>query len=214
MFKAILGKKIGMSQIFTPEGKVIPVTVIEAGPCTVVQKKNVASDGYNALQMGYQKIKKVKNVTKPMLGHFKKNNLEPFKVLKEVKVENPDEFEIGQEVTVEAFVEGDVVDVQGKSIGKGFQGVMKRYNFGGGPASHGSNFHREPGSIGMCEMPAETPKGRKMPGRMGGKKVSVQGIKVVRVMPEKNLLLVAGAVPGHKNSTVFLRESTKKQKSN
>jgi len=214
MFKGILGKKVGMSQIFTPEGTVVPVTVIEAGPCTVVQKKNVISDGYNALQLGYQKLTKTKKVTKPMLGHFKKNNLEPYKILKEVKVDNPDEYEIGQEITVEVFEEGDVVDVQGRSIGKGFQGVMKRYNFGGGPSSHGSNFHRAPGSIGMCEFPGETPKGRKMPGRMGGKKVTTQGIKVVKVMPEKNLILVKGSVPGHKNATVYVRETSKKRKSN
>lgn len=214
MFKEILGKKIGMSQVFTPEGTVIPVTVIEAGPCTIVDKKNTAKDGYSALQIGYQKINKLKNVTKPMQGHFKKNNLDPYRMLKEVKVENPDDYEIGQEITSESFAEGDVVDVQGKSIGKGFQGVVKRYNFGGGPKTHGSNFHRSPGSVGMCEYPGETPKGKKMPGRMGGKKVSVQGIKVVKVMPEKNLILVKGSIPGHKNSTVFLRETTKKEKSN
>lgn len=212
MLSGLLGKKIGMTQVFTSEGLVIPVTVLQVGPCVVVQKKVKEKDGYNALQIGFEKVTKLKKVNKPMLGHFKKHNVEPLKYLKEVKVDNPDEFNEGQEITVEIFNEGDFVDVQGISKGKGFQGVMKRHGFAGGPASHGSNFHRAPGSIGMCEFPGETTKGRKMPGRMGGEKVTVMGLEVVKVIPDKNLVLVKGAVPGHNNSLVYVRKAVKVRK--
>ncbi|KAA0258473.1 50S ribosomal protein L3 [Deferribacter autotrophicus] len=212
MLNGLLGKKIGMTQIFTSEGTVIPVTVLQLGPCVVVQKKTKEKDGYNALQLGFEKLVKIKKVNKPMLGHFKKHNVEPLKYLKEVKVDNPDEYSEGQEVTVEIFKEGDFVDVQGISKGKGFQGVIKRHGFAGGPASHGSKFHRAPGSIGMCEFPGETPKGRKMPGRMGGDKVTVMNLEVVKVIPDKNLVLVKGAVPGHNNSVVFVRKAIKARK--
>lgn len=209
MFKGIIGKKVGMTQIFMSDGTVIPVTVVEAGPCVVVQKKTVESDGYNALQLGFGKILKAKKINKPMAGHFKKNNLEFFKILKEFRTDNVEEFEVGQEIKADIFAEGDLVDVQGISIGKGFQGVIKRHGFGGGPASHGSDFHRAPGSIGMCEFPGETLKGKKMPGRMGNKTVTIQGLKIVKVMADKNVLLIKGAVPGHKNGIIYIKKSTK-----
>lgn len=209
MFKGIIGKKVGMTQIFMSDGTVIPVTVVEAGPCVVVQKKTVESDGYNALQLGFGKILKAKKINKPMAGHFKKNNLEFFKILKEFRTDNVEEFEVGQEIKADIFAEGDLVDVQGISIGKGFQGVIKRHGFGGGPASHGSDFHRAPGSIGMCEFPGETLKGKKMPGRMGNKTVTTQGLKIAKVMADKNVLLIKGSVPGHKNGIIYIKKSTK-----
>ncbi|MBC7195730.1 50S ribosomal protein L3 [Deferribacteraceae bacterium V6Fe1] len=209
MFKGIIGKKVGMTQIFMSDGTVIPVTVVEAGPCVVVQKKTVETDGYNALQLGFGKILKAKKVNKPMAGHFKKNNLEFFKFLKEFRTDNVGEFEVGQEIKVDIFTEGELVDVQGVSIGKGFQGVIKRHGFAGGPASHGSDFHRAPGSIGMCEFPGETLKGKKMPGRMGNKTVTTQGLKIAKVMADKNVLLIKGSVPGHKNGIIYIKKSTK-----
>lgn len=209
MFKGIIGKKVGMTQIFMSDGTVVPVTVVEAGPCVVVQKKTVESDGYNALQLGFGKILKAKKINKPMAGHFKKNNLEFFKILKEFRTDNVEEFEVGQEIKADIFAEGDLVDVQGISIGKGFQGVIKRHGFGGGPASHGSDFHRAPGSIGMCEFPGETLKGKKMPGRMGNKTVTTQGLKIAKVMADKNVLLIKGSVPGHKNGIIYIKKSTK-----
>ncbi|MEF3255129.1 MAG: 50S ribosomal protein L3 [Deferribacterales bacterium] len=211
MVKALIGRKIGMTQIFTSDGNVIPVTVVQAGPCLVVQKKTVESDGYNALQLGFDKILKTNRVNKPMGGHFKKNGVEPCKVLKEVRVDNPDEYQLGQEIKVDVFAEGDIVDVQGVSIGKGFQGVIKRHGFAGGPAAHGSDFHRAPGAIGMREWPGETLKGKRLPGRMGGKTVTVQKLEVVKVLEDKNLLLIKGAIPGHKNSIVYIKETTKKR---
>ena len=212
MSKAIIGKKVGMTQIFTSDGAVIPVTVVQAGPCIVVQKKTLETDGYNAIQLGFEKILKEHKVNKPMSGHFRKYNVEPHKYLKEFKVENPFNYESGQEINASVFEEGDLIDVQGKSIGKGFQGVMKRHNFAGGPKTHGSHFHRAPGSVGMCEFPGETPKGRKMPGRMGGKTVTVQRIEVVKVLEDKNLLLLKGSIPGHENGIVYIKETVKPKK--
>ncbi|MBZ4642774.1 MAG: large subunit ribosomal protein [Deferribacteres bacterium] len=209
MFKGIIGRKIGMTQVFMSDGAVVPVTVIEAGPCVVVQKKTKETDGYNALQLGFGKILKAKKVNKPMAGHFKKNNLDFYKFLKEFRTDNVNDFEVGQEIKADIFEEGELVDVQGISIGKGFQGVIKRHGFGGGPASHGSDFHRAPGSIGMCEFPGETLKGKKMPGRMGNKTVTTQGLKIAKVLADKNVLLIKGAVPGHKNGIVYIKKSTK-----
>lgn len=209
MSKGIIGKKIGMTQVFTADGNVIPVTVVEAGPCVVTQKKTVTTDGYDAIQVGFEKILNEKNLNKPQRGHFSKAGVEPMKHLKEFRVTNIDEFNVGQVINAEIFAEGDVVDIEGTSIGKGFQGVMKRFNFAGGPKTHGSHFHRRPGSIGMCNRPGETNKGRKMPGRMGGKKVTTQRLKVVRVMPEKNIILVQGAVPGHDNGVVYIKSTSK-----
>lgn len=212
MLKALIGRKIGMTQIFTSEGNVIPVTVVQAGPCQVIQKKTVEKDGYNALQLGFEKILKEKKINKPMGGHFKKHGVDAHKILKEFRVDNPDEYQVGQEIKVSVFAEGDIVDVQGVSIGKGFQGVIKRHGFAGGPAAHGSDFHRAPGAIGMREFPGETLKGKKLPGRMGGKTVTVQRLEVVKVLEDKNLLLIKGAIPGHDNSIVFIKETTKKKK--
>lgn len=209
MIKGIIGKKVGMTQIFAADGRVVPVTVVEAGPCVVTQKKTVATDGYNAIQIGFEKITSEKRVNKPQHGHFQKAGVEPLKHLREIRVDNIDEFSIGQVINAEIFAEGDLVDIQGTSIGKGFQGVIKRHNFSGGPMSHGSHFHRHPGSIGMCNRPGETMKGRKMPGRMGGKKVTTQRIKVVRVMPEKNIILVQGSVPGHDNGLLYIKSTSK-----
>lgn len=209
MVKGIIGKKIGMTQIFTENGTVVPVTVVQAGPCVVTQKKTVESDGYNAIQIGFEKILSEKKVNKPQAGHFKKAGVEPMKYLREVRVEAIDDYTVGQELKAEIFAEGDLVDVQGISIGKGFQGAMKRWNFGGGPAGHGSGFHRRPGSIGMKEWPGEVNKGKKMPGHMGVDKITTQRLKVVKVMPETNLLLIKGAVPGHKNGIVYIKATAK-----
>lgn len=209
MFKGIIGRKVGMTQIFKSDGTVVPVTVVEAGPCVVTQKRTVEKDGYEALQLGFKKILKEKKVNKPMAGHFKKQGVEPYKELKEFSVKNVGEFEVGQEIKVDIFTEGDIIDVQGTSIGKGFQGVVKRHGFGGGPATHGSDFHRAPGSIGMCEHPGETMKGKKMPGRMGGKRITTQGLEIVKILADKNLLLIKGAVPGHENSVLYIKNSTK-----
>lgn len=209
MIKGIIGKKIGMTQVFTAEGRVIPVTVVEAGPCVVTQKKTVSTDGYNAIQIGFEKLVSEKNLNKPMFGHFKKAGVEPMKHLKEVRMDEVDEFTVGQVINAEIFAEGDLVDIQGVSIGKGTQGVMKRHNFGGGPGGHGSTFHRRAGSIGMKEWPAEVMKGKKMAGHMGAKKVTTQRLKVVRVMPEKNIILVQGAVPGHDNGVVYIKSTVK-----
>jgi large subunit ribosomal protein L3 len=194
--KAILGRKVGMTHIFDNEGRVVPVTVIEAGPCWVVQVRTEEKDGYKAVQLGFQQIKKEKNVSKPILGVFKKAGIPPCRVLKEFKMTG---FNVGDKVTVEIFLKGDVVNVSGISKGKGFQGVMKRHNFKGGPDSHGSMFNRAPGSIGSSSFPSRVWKGKRMAGHMGNRRVTVKNIKVVDVIPEQNLLLVKGAVPGGEN---------------
>jgi len=211
MAKAIIGKKVGMTQVFNEDGSVVPVTVVLAGPCVVTEVRTEDKDGYSAIQLGFEEIVKEDKVNRPMAGYFKKQGVKPMKFLKEFRGD-AGEAAVGQQVDVNIFEEGDLVDVQGTSIGKGFQGVMKRHNFGGGRATHGSHFHRAPGSIGMCEFPGETPKGRKMPGRMGGKKVTVQNLAVVKVIPETNLLLVKGAVPGHDNAVVYIKEAVKAKK--
>jgi len=211
MAKTIIGKKVGMTQVFNEDGTVVPVTVVLAGPCVVTEIRTEEKDGYSAIQLGFDEIVKESKVNKPMAGYFKKQGVKPMKFLKEFRGE-AGELTVGQQVDVNIFEEGDLVDVQGKSIGKGFQGVMKRHNFAGGPKTHGSHFHRAPGSIGMCEFPGETPKGRKMPGRMGGKNVTVQNLSVVKVIPETNLLLVKGAVPGHDNGIVYIKEAVKAKK--
>ena len=161
MAKGIIGTKIGMTQIFSENGAVIPVTVVQAGPCVVVQKKTVESDGYNAIQIGFEEILSEKKVNKPMAGHFKKADVKPMKYLREVRVDAIDDYNVGQTISTEIFAEGDLVDIQGVTIGKGFAGGMKRWNFAGGPGGHGSGFHRRLGSIGMKEWPAEVNKGKK-----------------------------------------------------
>ena len=213
MAKGIIGKKIGMTQVFSDNGTVIPVTVVQAGPCVVVQKKTVESDGYNAgynaIQIGFEEILSEKKVNKPMAGHFKKADVKPMKYLREVRVDAIDDYNVGQTISTEIFAEGDLVDIQGVTIGKGFAGGMKRWNFAGGPGGHGSGFHRRLGSIGMKEWPAEVNKGKKMAGHLGVETVTTQRLKVIKVMPEKNVILVQGSVPGHKNGIVYIKETAK-----
>lgn len=211
MKKGIVGKKVGMTQIFGKEGHSIPVTVIEAGPCVVVQKKGREKDGYEAVQLGTFP-KKTHRVNSPMMGHFRKAGKGAFYLLKELKLDDSEGLEVGSEIKADMFKEGDFVDVTGMSKGKGFQGVVKRWGFAGGPATHGSMFHRAPGSIGQCSWPSRVWKNQKMPGHMGNEKVTVMNLKVVKVVPEKNLILIKGAVPGAKNGVVVLRDAVKKRK--
>lgn len=208
MIQGILGKKLGMSQIFAADGRRIPVTVVEAGPCVVLQKKVADSDGYDALQVGFG-VKKSHRTNKPLMGHFKAAGKGAYSHLREFQAEDIDQYNVGDEVTCEIFEPGDLIDVTGTSKGKGFQGVIKRWNFGGGRASHGSKFHRGPGAIGASAYPARVFKGKKMAGQMGNERVTVQRLEVVEVRPEQNLVLVYGAVPGAKNSVVMLRKTAK-----
>ncbi len=200
--KGILGKKIGMTQVFEEDGRMVPVTVIEAGPAKVIQKKEIEIDGYEALQVGFDQKKKEKNVTKPMLGHFKKASLPAFRFLRELRMEG---FNAGDSITVDIFSKGEKVSIIGTSKGKGFQGVIKRHNFKGGPASHGSMFKRAPGSIGQSASPSRVFKNRKMPGHMGSEKVTVKNIEVFDVRKDQNLILVKGAVPGANGGYVIIK---------
>jgi large subunit ribosomal protein L3 len=209
MTTGIVGKKLGMTQVFDAQGKVVPVTVIEAGPCTVVQKKTIGKDGYDAIQLGFGK-KKTHRVNKPLLGHFQKAGKGAFAALRELRVDAASAPEVGQEVRVDIFREGDYVDVTGQTIGRGFTGVVKRWGFKGGRASHGSMFHRAPGSIGGSSWPSRVFKNMKMGGHYGNERVTVLNLQVVAIQPEKNLLLVRGAVPGTKNSLVYVRRAIKK----
>ena len=208
MVNALIGKKLGMSQLFSPDGEVTPVTVIQVGPCTVTQIKSVASDGYNAVQLGFGE-KKPQRTKKPLLGHFKKSGKGPFAVVREVRVDDVGEFELGQEVNADIFQVGELVHVVGKSKGKGFAGTIKRWNFSRGPMSHGGMNKRAPGSIGCSATPARGIKGRKMPGQMGNRKATVKGLMVVDVRPEENIILIRGAVPGGRNGVVFIKKSGK-----
>ena len=211
MLQGIIGRKVGMTQIYTEEGACVPVTVIEAGPCTVVRTKNTEVDGYNALQLGYED-QKPKRIRKPLLGQFTKRDLKPFKILKEFKVEDASQYKVGQEVNLEGLKETKFVDIQGVSKGKGFQGVMKRHNFGGNRATHGvSKIHRKGGSIGQCATPSRVFPGMKMPGQMGNKNVTTQKLQVVDVDVEKNLMMVKGSVPGGKRGVVFIARSIKEK---
>ena len=195
----ILGKKVGMTRVYDELGFAIPVTVVEAGPCTVLQIKTVKGEGYNAIQLGFD-AKKPSRVNKPQAGHCKKSDTEGFYHIREFRVENPEEFEVGQQLPLDTVVKiGGLVDVQGKSKGRGFQGVMRRHGFKGGGAAHGSGFHRAPGSIGCSAWPARVIKGKKMPGRMGNDSILKKNIKVVDVRPEDNVVLLKGSVPGAKN---------------
>ncbi|MFH1453275.1 MAG: 50S ribosomal protein L3 [Armatimonadota bacterium] len=207
--KGILGKKIGMMNYFTQDGELIPVTVISAGPCVITQVKTDEKDGYNAVQIGYEK-KDAKRTNKPYAGHFKKNKLDIYKHLKEIKVPSLDDLTLGKELKIsELFKIGDFVDISGTTIGKGFTGTMKRHNFAGQGASHGtSKVHRKPASAGSTDS-ARTFKGQKGPGQMGNSKSTILGLKVVQIDQDKNLILVKGSVPGHKNGMVFIRKSVK-----
>jgi large subunit ribosomal protein L3 len=209
--KSLIGKKLGMTQIFDDEGCQVPVTVIEAGPCSVVQRKTAEVDGYEAIQIGFGEQKEHR-VSKPLLGHFKKAGVAPMRELAEVIVSEDDEAKAGDTLTAGIFEETTYVDVIGKTKGKGFQGVVKRHGFAGGRASHGGKSTlRTPGSIGQCEFPARVFKGKKMAGQMGNTNITVQNLKVVQVRPEENLVLVKGAVPGANGSTIVLREALKKK---
>lgn len=204
MINAIFGKKIGMTQLFDEEGRVTPVTVIEAAPNKVCQIKTTATDGYEAVQLGFGTIKE-KKVNKPMAGHFAKQGVAPTRYLREVRVEDASEHQVGEEVTVGAFAEVKKVDVTGTSKGKGFAGVMRRYNFGGGPGGHGAHFHRAPGSVGQCAYPSRVFKGVRLPGHMGCDTVTTKNLEVIRVDEDMNLIMLKGSVPGGKNGLVRIR---------
>ncbi len=200
-----------MTQVFTPEGKVIPVTVVEAGPCTVTQIKTVEREGYNALQLGFGPVDERK-LNKPQKGHFESRDLQPRRHLAELRVDDPAAYQVGQEIDVSTFSVGDRVDVTGRSRGKGFAGVIKRHNFAGGPGSHGAHFHRAPGAIGACATPSRVFKGSRMPGRMGAERVTTLNLQVVDVKRERNLLLLKGSVPGPDGGLLLIRESIKSAK--
>jgi large subunit ribosomal protein L3 len=206
--KSILGKKVGMTQVFTEQGDVVPVTVVESGEMVVVQKKTVEKDGYNAIQVGFGKVKP-KNVTKPIKGHFEKAKLEPKKFLREFKVDNIDDYEVGQKIGVEVFQAGDKVDVIGTSKGKGFAGSIKRHGHHRGPMSHGSKFHRLRGSLGASSYPAKVVKGTKAHGHMGHERVTVLNLEVIKVDVDKNAILLKGAIPGPKKGLVKIRETVR-----
>jgi len=209
MSKFILGKKIGMTQVFDENGIVIPVTVIQAGPCAVVQKKTVENDGYTAIKLGFEDVPE-KKLNKPEKGLFSKINVTPKKYLREFRTEDIDKFEVGQQINVaDMFSSGDRIDVSGISKGKGFQGVMKRFGSSRGPETHGSKYHRRVGTMGAGTSPGRVFKGKKLPGHMGLGKVTVQNLDVVKVDSERNLMLVKGAVPGPKGGLVIVRDTVK-----
>lgn len=204
MCNTIIGRKLGMTQIWSEDDQLIPVTVIEAGPCVVTQIKTAAKEGYSAIQIGYGEIKD-KHVNKPMAGHFNAAGAGARKYLSEVLVEDAAGYALGQEISLEGFAETNKVHVSGISKGKGFAGAIKRHNFQGGPGGHGSHFHRAPGSVGQCATPSRIFKGKKMPGHMGTDKVTVKNLEVIKVDVEQNLLLVKGAVPGGKGALLRVR---------
>ena len=205
----LIGKKIGMTQVFDEEGTAIPVSVIHAGPCPVVQVKTVEKDGYDAVQLAFEEMRPTK-ADLPTIGHFKKSGLPPYRYIQEFRVEKPEEYEAGQLIDVGIFEDVELLDVTGTSKGRGFQGVVKRHGFSGGKDTHGSKSHRVPGSIGMAAYPARVLKGQKLPGRMGFIRKHVRNLKVVEVDTENNLLLVRGAVPGSRNTLLRLTVSGKK----
>lgn len=208
MKKAIIGKKIGMTQIFDETGKVIPVTVIEAGPCVVAQVKTVETDGYDAIQLGFGDVKENK-VNKPVKGHFAKGSVTPKKHLREFRVDSIESYKVGDEVKADTFAQGDKIDVQGTSKGKGFQGVIKRHGQSRGPMGHGSMYHRRPGSMGPTSTPGRVFKGKKLPGHMGVQTITIQNLDVVRVDMDKNVILVKGSVPGVKGAILKIKTSVK-----
>ena len=206
--KTLIGKKVGMTQIFDDKGRVVPVTVIEAGPCVVAQVKSVETDGYNAIQLGFEDIKESK-INKPEKGHFAKANIVPKKHLREFRVESVEGVTVGTEWTVTEFAEGDKLDIQGTSKGKGFQGVIKRHGQHRGPMGHGSMYHRRPGSMGPTSTPGRVFKGKKLPGHMGKVTVTIQNLDVIKVDADKNVVLVKGSVPGPKGAILKLKTSVK-----
>ncbi|EFR41721.1 MULTISPECIES: 50S ribosomal protein L3 [Selenomonas] len=213
MAKAILGRKLGMTQIFTEEGRVVPVTVVESGNNLVLRNKTNETDGYNAVQIGFGDVKE-KNVTKPLKGQFEKAGVKAVRFIREMRLSAPSEYNVGDTIGVDIFAEGDLVDVVGTSKGKGFAGGIKRHNFARGPMGHGSKSHREPGSTGaMISGPGgRVLKGKKLPGRMGGERVTVQRLTVVRVDTDRNLILIKGAIPGPKKGFVVIKDTVKPAK--
>jgi large subunit ribosomal protein L3 len=208
--EGIIGKKLGMTQIFSDDGKALPVTVIEAGPCVVVQRKAKGRDGYEAVQVGLVEKRPLRQVTRPMQGHFKKADLPPCRVLREFRLADDDsEGKVGDRLSVSQFAPGDRVSVTGTSKGKGFQGVIKRHKFGGGRKTHGSMFHRAPGSIGQSAYPSRVLKGMRGPGHMGSERVTVRNLEVVRVDEESNLLILRGAVPGAGGGYLMIRKAAR-----
>ncbi|NRF94977.1 50S ribosomal protein L3 [Paenibacillus frigoriresistens] len=206
--KGILGKKLGMTQLFTPEGNVVPVTVIQAGPCVVLQKKDVDNDGYESIQIGFDDVK-ANRIIKPELGHAKKAGATPKRYVKEIRGIQLGDYEVGQELKADLFTEGEFVDVTGTSKGKGFQGNIKRHNQSTGPMAHGSRYHRGPGSMGSIQA-NRVPKGKKLPGHMGNETVTLQNLQIIKVDAERNVLLVKGSIPGPKNSYVSVKSAVKK----
>lgn len=204
--KGILGKKIGMTQVFTEKGTVVPVTIVEAGPCRVVQIKKTETDGYDAVKLGFIEVLKEKRVSKPYIGMFKKTGLPVYRFLREFRDSISDEVKVGDYVKVDLFNKGERVSVSGISKGKGFQGVMKRHHFKGGPDSHGSMFNRAPGSIGASSFPSRVWRGQRMAGHMGNRRCTVKNLTIVDVIPEQNILLIKGAIPGCNNSIVEIRK--------
>ena len=213
MSKAILGRKLGMTQIFTEEGKVVPVTVIETGNNVVIQNKTTESDGYNAVQLGFGEIKE-KHLTKPLKGRFEKAGVEPVKYIREMRLAAPSEYKVGDKIGVDIFEAGQLVDVTGISKGKGFAGTVKRHGFARGPMGHGSKSHREPGSTGamISGHGGRVLKGKKLPGHMGNVRVTVQRLTLVKVDADRNLLLIKGAVPGPKKGLLMIKETVKPNK--
>ncbi|WMI80624.1 50S ribosomal protein L3 [Anaerotignum sp. MB30-C6] len=208
MKKAIMAKKIGMTQVFTESGTLVPVTVLEAGPCVVVQKKTAENDGYEAIQIGFVD-EKAKHVTKPAQGHFDKAGVTAKKYVKEFRLEDVSAYEVGAEIKADVFAAGEKVDASGVSKGKGFQSTIKRYNASRGPMGHGSKSHRVVGSMGSSATPSRVRKGKKMPGHMGSENVTIQNLEIVRTDAEKNLILIKGAVPGAKGSILVIKDSVK-----
>jgi large subunit ribosomal protein L3 len=192
---SLLGNKIGMTQIFDESGNIIPVTILKVGPCVVTQVKTKSKDGYDSIQIGYGNVSS-KSLTQPELGHLQKSNIQPLKYLKEFRVNEENEYSLGQILSVNSFSPGELVNIQGKSIGKGFSGLQKRHNFSRGPMTHGSKNHREPGSIGMGTTPGRVLPGKKMSGQLGNKVTTIKKLKVIQVNPEENILVIKGSVPG------------------
>lgn len=195
MSVGLLGNKIGMTQIFDEAGNIIPVTILKVGPCVITQVKTEAKDGYNSIQVGYSRVSS-KSLTQPELGHLQKSNIQPLKYLKEFRITSEDNFEVGQTLTVDLLSLGQLVDIQGKTIGKGFTGLQKRHNFARGPMTHGSKNHRAPGSIGMGTTPGRVLPGKRMAGQVGNKVTTVKKLKVIQLNMEENILVIKGAVPG------------------
>ena len=210
MMKGLIGRKLGMTSVYDETGAAVPVTVIEAGPCVVVQRRDLEKDGYSAVQLGFEDQKE-QRLNKPDLGHFKKAGVDAKRVLKEFRVEGSAELAVGDVVNASAFEEVGYVDIVATGKGRGYQGAVRRHGFGGGRASHGGGWTRRPGSVGMCEHPGRVFKGKKMPGQMGDKRVTTQNLKIMQVRPDDNLILVKGSVPGATGGIVVIKEALKKK---